>query len=59
MEITIDIAEYFDLVKAQAKLCALEGAGVDNWSGYDYIWEDEDFYKLSEQTLEEFTEEFL
>jgi len=26
---------YEELVEAQAKLDALEGAGVDNWEGYD------------------------
>jgi len=24
-----------ELLKAEQKLCALEGAGVDNWDGYD------------------------
>jgi hypothetical protein len=31
----ISIEEYDELKSAQAKLQALEGAGVDNWNGYD------------------------
>ena len=33
--VTISASEYKQLLKAQAKLDALEGAGVDNWQGYD------------------------
>lgn len=33
--ITISKAEYDELVNDQKKLYALEGAGVDNWHGYD------------------------
>ncbi len=33
--VTISRAEYEQLLAAQAKLHALEGAGVDNWTGYD------------------------
>lgn len=33
--ITITIGEYEDLLEAQKKLDCLEGAGVDNWEGYD------------------------
>jgi hypothetical protein len=32
--ITIPKNEYETLLKSQAKLDALEGMGVDNWSGY-------------------------
>lgn len=44
--------EYYQyLNRRDWKLCAIEGAGVDNWSGYDHAmddlreqgyWEDED-----------------
>ncbi len=33
--VTISRAEYEQLLADQAKLHALEGAGVDNWTGYD------------------------
>jgi hypothetical protein len=33
--VTIPKSEYESLLEAQAKLDALEGAGVDNWEGYD------------------------
>jgi len=33
--VTITKAEYDELLKDQKKLVALEGAGVDNWCGYD------------------------
>ena len=34
-EVTITRKEYDRLLEAEAKLIALEAAGVDNWSGYD------------------------
>lgn len=37
--ITISLSEYESLIRAQDKLDALEGAGVDNWEGYDYAME--------------------
>lgn len=37
--ITIPLADFNDLMKADAKLAALEAAGVDNWDGYDYAME--------------------
>jgi hypothetical protein len=37
--ITITVAEYEELLDAQLKLTHLEGAGVDNWDGYDYAME--------------------
>lgn len=37
--ITIPLKEYNDLIDSQAWLDALESAGVDNWSGYDYAVE--------------------
>lgn len=42
--ITIPESVFEELLKAEAKLIALEGAGVDNWDGYDYAMEslDED-----------------
>jgi hypothetical protein len=33
--ITISKEEYESLLEASDKLLALEGAGVDNWCGYD------------------------
>jgi len=37
IEITMD--EYNELVKDRNRLRALEGAGVDNWEGYDVAME--------------------
>jgi len=37
--ITIPLSEYESLLRALDKLDALEGAGVDNWEGYDYAME--------------------
>ena len=37
--VTIPKAEYEALLEASAKLDCLEGAGVDNWDGYDYAME--------------------
>ena len=34
--ITISKKEYESLLEDQKLLQALQGAGVDNWSGYDY-----------------------
>lgn len=34
--ITITVQEYKRLLEKADKLDALEGAGVDNWEGYDY-----------------------
>lgn len=37
--ILITVEEYKRLTKCEDKLNALEMAGVDNWSGYDYAME--------------------
>lgn len=37
--ITITKKEYESLLEDSKKLQALEGAGVDNWQGYDYAME--------------------
>lgn len=37
--ITISKKEYESLLEDSKKLQALEGAGVDNWQGYDYAME--------------------
>lgn len=37
--ITITKKEYVGLIEDSRKLAALEGAGVDNWEGYDYAME--------------------
>ncbi|WP_165904913.1 hypothetical protein [Dehalobacter sp. 14DCB1] len=34
--IFITVKEYNNLLKSKQILDTLEGAGVDNWSGYDY-----------------------
>ena len=39
LNITISKKEYEELLKDQKLLQALQGAGVDNWSGYDYAIE--------------------
>ena len=38
--IEISVAEYKDLLEKEDKLERLEGAGVDNWSGYDDAMEE-------------------
>ena len=42
---------YAKLLCSELKLELLENYGVDNWSGYDEIWEeyDDDVKKLKEQ----------
>jgi hypothetical protein len=35
-EITIPAGRFAELTNAEAKLNALEAAGVDNWEGYDH-----------------------
>ncbi len=37
--VTITKKEYDDLVKRDAFLSCLEGAGVDNWDGYSFAQE--------------------
>ena len=37
--VTISKEEYESLLEDSDKLLALEGAGVDNWSGYDEAME--------------------
>jgi hypothetical protein len=37
--ITIPKSEYDQLIRDQAFLQALQGAGVDNWDGYSYAIE--------------------
>jgi len=39
LNITISKKEYEELLKDQKLLQALQGAGVDNWEGYDYAIE--------------------
>ena len=38
--VTITLKEYDNLLKRDFKLICLEGAGVDNWEGYDYAMEE-------------------
>ena len=37
--VTIPVDEYDEMLERLAKLDALEGAGVDNWEGYDWAME--------------------
>jgi hypothetical protein len=37
--VTISLERFNSLLEAEAKLEALEAAGVDNWDGYDYAME--------------------
>lgn len=37
--VTISLEEYNDLLDDKIILLALQNAGVDNWSGYDYAKE--------------------
>jgi len=37
--VTIPETEYLDLLDDSMRLEALQGAGVDNWCGYDYARE--------------------
>jgi len=39
LNITISKKEYEELLEDQKLLQALQGAGVDNWEGYDYAIE--------------------
>lgn len=41
-KITITQQEYNELKMAKEKLTKLEGAGVDNWEGYDYAMSADD-----------------
>lgn len=40
--ITIPFLRYEELVRDQDTLSRLEAAGVDNWDGYSFAFEDED-----------------
>ena len=37
--VQISDERYLELLKSEDKLSALEGCGVDNWSGYGYVYE--------------------
>ena len=41
-EITISVEELINLLDRSHKLRLLERAGVDNWDGYDFAFEDEE-----------------
>lgn len=45
--VQISDERYLELLKAEDKLDALEACGVDNWSGYEYVYE----YLTSEEEL--------
>jgi len=44
--VTITVDEYERLLEDSRILLALQGAGVDNWEGYDYamaeLWDDDE-----------------
>ena len=35
--VKVPIKEYIELKQSESDLCALEGAGVDNWTWYEEI----------------------
>ena len=55
--VTISFERYWELLEAENFLSALQGAGVDNWEGYDYAREscgditEADALKSAEQEL--------
>lgn len=56
-ELTHDELE--KLIACREELCAVEGAGVDNWEGYGYRWEyleesgHDSFYDLAKDIISE------
>ena len=60
MKIAIDVNEYIRLKKVDATMDLLEGAGVDNWSGYGYALnpEDEDYDDIMQGIENGIIEEF-
>jgi hypothetical protein len=40
--ILVNRDDYFDLLKRDRTLSALEAAGVDNWDGYPFAFENDD-----------------
>lgn len=57
--IVMDVERYKDLIKDESLLERLQGAGVDNWSGYSEAWHgyDEDGYPDEDTEFDE--DEFL
>lgn len=37
--VQISDERYLELLQSEDKLSALEACGVDNWSGYEYVYE--------------------
>lgn len=52
LEVSVPIRKYEQMLRDCAKLEALESAGVDNWSGYHQIY-DEDYQGEEELSLME------
>lgn len=53
--VKVDLDRIKDLLNSEDQLWRLEGAGVDNWQGYEECWEDYE-PKVSDETVEvEFT----
>ena len=50
--VTISSEEYKSLLEDRRFLRALEAAGVDNWEGYQYAFEDEDEDEENEDEIE-------
>jgi spore cortex formation protein SpoVR/YcgB (stage V sporulation) len=60
--VTISVEEYKRLHTSEQKLDYLESAGVDNWSGYDYMYElmeDSDDENIEDISLEKFIKEYI
>ena len=60
--VTISVEEYKRLHASEQKLDYLEVAGVDNWSGYDYMYElieDSNDKSIEDISLEKFIKEYI
>jgi hypothetical protein len=65
----VDEKRLEELLKAEAKLQALENAGVDNWQWYseameeydkwEEVWEKQKFFKLLNPLLEKYAEDIV
>lgn len=47
--VTIPASEYEDLLSQAALLTFLEGAGVDNWQGYSFAYEEYEEWKAQQE----------
>ena len=53
--VRVSLERIKELINAEDQLYRLEGAGVDNWQGYDECWEDYTPEPTDEMVEEEFT----